>query len=81
MNSSLNAPHSTVNKGPTTPNACVAATDSDAVLVREAGVPFRPPLGNVDPFAEWISLMEVVQMLCPAWPVRDRPMLGKEWKL
>ena len=57
------------------------AADSGAVLVREAGVPFRTPLGNVDPFAEWISLMEVVQMLCPTWPVRDRPMLGKAWKL
>jgi hypothetical protein len=81
MNSSLNASHSTVTKNPTAPSACAAATNSGAVLVREAGVPFRPPLGHVDPFAEWISLMEVVQMLCPAWPVRDRPMLGKEWKL
>ena len=51
------------------------------VLAREAGVPFQPPLGNADPFAEWLSLMEVVQMLCPDGPVRDRPMLGKQWKL
>ena len=55
--------------------------DSHAVLVREAGVPFRPPSGNIDPFDEWLSLMEVVQMLCPAWPARDKPMLGKEWRL
>jgi hypothetical protein len=81
MNSSLNAPHSTVTKSPTARNACVAATDAGAVLVREAGVPFQPPLGNVDPFSQWISLMEVVQMLCPAWPARDRPMLGRQWKL
>jgi hypothetical protein len=57
------------------------ATDSSAVLVREAGVPFQLPLANSDPIVEWINLMEVVQMLCPVWPVRDKPMLGKEWKL
>ena len=55
-----------------------------AVLAREAGVPFQPPLGNasgIDPIAEWLSLMEVVQMLCPVWPVRDRPMQGDHWRL
>ncbi|HPW84734.1 MAG TPA: hypothetical protein PLL83_10115 [Rhodoferax sp.] len=59
-------------------------TDTNAVLVREAGVPFQLPLGNasgVDPIAEWLSLMEVVQMLCPVWPVRDRPMQGDHWRL
>ena len=57
--------------------------DASAVLAREAGVPFQPP-GNasgIDPIAEWLSLMEVVQMLCPVWPVRDRPMQGKHWRL
>ncbi len=57
---------------------------ADAVLAREAGVPFQPPAGSSsggDPIAEWLSLMEVVQMLCPVWPVRDRPMLGKYWRL
>jgi hypothetical protein len=52
----------------------------NAVLVREAGVPFQPPL-FADPIAEWMSLMEVVQMLCPQWPVRDKPMQGGNWKL
>jgi hypothetical protein len=55
-----------------------------AVLVREAGVPFQPPLGyaaQVDPITDWLSLMEVVQMLCPVWPVRDRPMLGDHWRI
>ncbi|MBC7609882.1 MAG: hypothetical protein H7228_09965 [Polaromonas sp.] len=55
-----------------------------AVLAREAGVSFQPPLGNtsgIDPIAEWLSLMEVVQMLCPVWPVRDKPMLGDHWRL
>ncbi len=58
--------------------------DAGVVLAREAGVPFQPPLGNasgIDPIAEWLSLMEVVQMLCPAWPVRDRPMQGEHWKI
>ncbi len=52
---------------------------SGAVLAREAGVPFQPPLGKAsggDPIAEWMGLMEVVQMLCPVWSVRDRPMQG-----
>ena len=56
----------------------------DAVLAREAGVPFQPPVGNalgIDPFAEWLSLMEVVQMLCPTWPVREQPMQGTHWRL
>ena len=54
------------------------------VFAREAGVAFQPPLGSAsgtDPFAEWLSLMEVVQMLCPAWPVRDAPMQGKDWRI
>jgi hypothetical protein len=58
--------------------------DTCVVLVREAGLPFHPPLGNasgMDPFVEWLSLMEVVQMLCPVWPVRDRPMRGKHWRI
>jgi hypothetical protein len=56
----------------------------DAVLVREAGVPFQTPLGKasgIDPIAEWLSLMEVVQMLCPVWPVRDKPTQGDHWRI
>lgn len=68
-------------KTQTTQSDSTLTKDSGAVLVREAGVPYQPPLANADPIAEWISLMEVVQMLCPVWPVRDEPMLGKEWKL
>lgn len=58
--------------------------EAPAVLVREAGVPFQPPLGTdsgADPIAEWLGLMEVVQMLCPVWPVRDQPMQGSHWRL
>jgi hypothetical protein len=57
---------------------------ASAVLAREAGVPFQPPVGNasgIDPFTEWLSLMEVVQILCPVWPVRNRPMQGDRWRL
>ena len=53
-------------------------------LAREAGVPFQPMLANtfgVDPFDEWLSLMEVVQMLCPVWPARDTPMQGNHWRI
>jgi hypothetical protein len=55
-----------------------------AVLAREAGVPFHPPLGNAsrfDPIAEWLSLMEVVQMLCPVWPAHEGTMQGDYWRL
>ena len=58
--------------------------EASAVLVREAGMPFQPPLGKasgVDPIAEWLNLMEVVQMLCPVWHVRDNPMQGNHWRL
>ena len=58
--------------------------EARVVLAREAGVPFQPPLGNasgVDPIAEWLGLLEVVQMLCPVWPVRDRPMQGDHWRI
>jgi hypothetical protein len=58
--------------------------DSNAVLAREAGVPFQPQLNNtsgIDPIVEWLSLMEVVQMLCPVWPVRDSPIRGDYWRL
>jgi hypothetical protein len=57
---------------------------ADAVLVRDGGVPFHPPMGvasGIDPFAEWLSLMEVVQMLCSVWSVRDGPMLGDHCRL
>jgi hypothetical protein len=58
--------------------------DANAVLAREAGVPFEPQIANgsdIDPFAEWLSLMEVVQMLCPVWPVRNSPLQGNQWRL
>lgn len=56
-------------------------TNSHAVLAREAGLPFKLPSGTTDPFDEWLSLMEVVQMLCPVWPVRSRPVQGEHWRL
>jgi hypothetical protein len=55
--------------------------DSSVVLARDAGVPYQPPLASADPFVEWVSLMEVVQVLCPNWPLRERPTLGSTWKI
>jgi hypothetical protein len=81
MSSSVNAPYRARMKKQVTMNGSTSVTDSGVVLVRGAGVPFQPPLANLDPFTEWLSLMEVVQTLCPAWPVRDKPMLGTQWKL
>ena len=60
------------------------ATGAEAVLAREAGVPFAPEPDSTtptDPFVEWLSLMEVVEMLCPVWPVREQPMRGEHWRL
>ena len=57
-----------------------ALTAADAVLVREAGLPYQPP-ASVDPIEQWLSPMEVVQMLCPVWPIRNRPIQGKQWRL
>ncbi len=59
-------------------------TSANAILAREAGVPFQLPVGNAsgtDPILEWLSLMEVVQMLCPVWPVRDTQIKGDHWRL
>ena len=76
----MNYPVSTDTSVETTSNL----GDAAGVLAREAGMPFQPQLGSasgIDPIAEWLSLMEVVQMLCPVWPVRDVPMRGNHWRL
>ena len=55
-----------------------------AVLAPEAGISFAPPPCTErvsDPFVEWLDLMEVVQMLCPVWPVREQPLKGGDWRL
>lgn len=59
-------------------------SESHAILAREAGQPFPVAIADgpmTDPIAEWMSLMELVQILCPEWPVRDRPISGQHWKL
>lgn len=77
----MNSSQQTANKPQASSSNPAAAADSSVVLVREAGVPYQPNLANSDSIVEWISLMEVVQMLCPVWSVRDKPMLGTQWKL
>ena len=72
------------NNTDTRTEAAPDRTTAVSVLAREAGVPFQPSLGGasgVDPIAEWLSLMEVVQTLCPVWQVRDKPMLGDHWRI
>ncbi|HRK37431.1 MAG TPA: hypothetical protein PK347_03510 [Burkholderiaceae bacterium] len=54
------------------------------VLAADAGVPFEPQVASgadADPIAQWLGLMEVVQMLCPVWPVRTQPTRGNCWRL
>ena len=76
----MNFSNNTDSRNEATPDRTAAVS----LLAREAGVPFQPPLDSesgVDPIAEWLSLMEVVQILCPVWQVRDQPMLGDQWRL
>jgi hypothetical protein len=47
----------------------------EALLVREAGVPYRPSPAR-DPFEAWIALMEAVEALCARWPPREHQMTG-----
>lgn len=56
----------------------------EAVLAREAGVPFAPVPDSttpIDHFVRWLSLMEVVEMLCPVWPVPGAPHAWREMAL
>ena len=72
----MNLSDNTQNRAEAAPHSATVVS----VLAREAGAPFQPPLGSasgVDPIAEWLSLMEVVQMLCPVWQVRDKPHAGR----
>ncbi|WP_396270237.1 hypothetical protein [Ideonella sp.] len=69
-------------------DACVEpvprAANAGAVLAREAGLPFEPQRDQTEssePFSEWLSLMEVVHMLCPTCPVREQAMQGTNWRL
>lgn len=76
----MNSPSKALPKTQMTLDSASAPADRDAVLAREAGLPFQSPAGS-DPITQWLSLMEVVQMLCPEWPVRSSSMAGKHWRL
>ncbi len=43
------------------------ADNRPALLVAEAGVPYRPD-SRGDPIVAWMDLMEAVEALCPQWP-------------
>lgn len=51
----------------------------DAVLAASAGVSYRAEVEG-DPVAAWLDLMEVVEALCPQWPVRN-PIVGRDYRL
>lgn len=55
------------------PKSC-AEQSSVPPLVADGGVPFRPPPG--DPIQAWLELMEVVEALCPVWPVAKPAVEG-----
>ena len=76
----MNSPGKALPKTQIALDSASSSADRDAALTREAGLPFQSPAGS-DPIAQWLSLMEVVQMLCPAWPVRNSSMAGKHWRL
>jgi hypothetical protein len=73
-----------MNSSPDIATQSQTAPHRHAVLAHEAGVPFQMGVNSdtaLDPIAEWLSLMEVVQMLCPVWPVREHGMRGNCWRL
>lgn len=47
-----------------------AGSEPVVLLVADAGVTHAPTHSD-DPIAQWIDLMEVVEALCPEWPVQD----------
>lgn len=56
------------------------AEPPQALLVREAGLPYRPA-GARDPFEAWLGLMEVVEALCTRWPARERSAYATLFRL
>lgn len=76
----MNSSDKQVPPCPSTP----ASSGTSTVLASEAGMSFQhsfDPASGVDSFTEWLSLMEVVQLLCPTWPVRDQRLRGDQWRL
>jgi len=57
------------------------ATDRVApvIIAAGAGVAYERE-GSNDSFADWMSLMEVVEALCPRWPERE-PSIGTRYLL
>ena len=44
-------------------------------LAGDGGIGFKP-VARTD-LSDWIELMEVVEALCPVWPVRRRAVVGE----
>ena len=49
------------------------AIERKVLLVAEGGAEYRPTPG-CDSFEAWIGLIEVVEALCPRWPLRPTRM-------
>lgn len=80
----MNSFDSATARDSATPDRAPTQSQAAAVLASEGGLPYQAAHVNrpeMDPIVEWLSLMEVVQMLCPVWPVRKTPMVGDHWKL
>lgn len=54
--------------------------EAKPLLVAEGGVGYVPP-PQPDPIAAWVELMEVVEALCPRWPVRERKLEAVRFRL
>jgi hypothetical protein len=55
-------------------NSSSTPGSSAPLIVAEAGVAYTP--WHKDPICAWIDLMEVVEALCPRWPVREHGIQG-----
>lgn len=50
-------------------------TGAPILLVADGGLQDTLPRSS-DPIGDWIDLMEVVEALCPKWPVREVSRVG-----
>src|SRR3546814_1634140 len=54
-----------------------AVGDAPVILAANGGPPQALP-PSADPIADWLDLMEVVEALCPEWPLPEPPQPRSE---
>lgn len=54
--------------------------DAPVILAANGGLPRALP-PSADPIADWLDLMEVVEALCPEWPMPEPPQPGWVYRL